>query len=44
MWVLEVDELGPLLVAIDSRGNNLFRGVAEQVERNRRTIYRKLGL
>jgi fumarate hydratase subunit beta len=44
MWVLEVDELGPLLIAIDSCGNNLFRDVAEQVEKNRQRIYRKLGL
>jgi fumarate hydratase subunit beta len=44
MWVLEVDEFGPLLVAIDSCGNNLFRDVAEQVEKNRQRIYRKLGL
>jgi fumarate hydratase subunit beta len=44
MWVLEVDEFGPLLVAIDSCGNNLFRDIAEKVERNRRRIYRKLGL
>jgi len=44
VWVLEVDEFGPLLVAIDSWGNNLFRDVAEQAERNRQKIYRKLGL
>jgi fumarate hydratase subunit beta len=44
MWVLEVDEFGPLLVAIDSWGNNLFRDVAEQVEANRQRIYRKLEL
>jgi fumarate hydratase subunit beta len=44
MWVLEVDELGPLLVAIDSRGNNLYRDVAEQAEKNGRTIYWKLRL
>ena len=44
MWFLEVDEFGPLLVAIDSWGNNLFRDVAEQVEANRQRIYRKLEL
>jgi len=44
VWILEVDEFGPLLVAIDSCGNNLFRDVAEKVERNRQRIYRKLGL
>jgi fumarate hydratase subunit beta len=44
VWILEVDEFGPLLVAIDSCGNNLFRDVAEKVEKNRQRIYRKLGL
>jgi fumarate hydratase subunit beta len=43
MWVFEVDAFGPLLVAIDSRGNNLFRDVAEKAAANRRRIYRKLG-
>ena len=44
LWVLEVDEFGPLLVAIDAGGNNLFRDVAEKVEANRQRIYRKLEL
>jgi fumarate hydratase subunit beta len=44
MWALEVEEFGPLVVAIDSSGNNLFRDVAEKVEANRLRIYRKLGL
>jgi fumarate hydratase subunit beta len=43
MWVFEVDAFGPLIVAIDSRGNNLFRDVAEKAAANRRRIYRKLG-
>jgi fumarate hydratase subunit beta len=44
MWVFEVDAFGPLLVAIDSRGNNLFRDVAEKAAANRQRIYRKLQL
>jgi len=44
MWILEVDEFGPLTVAIDSRGNSLFRDVAEKVEKNRQKIYRRLRL
>jgi fumarate hydratase subunit beta len=44
MWVLEVNEFGPLLVAIDSHGNNLFTGIAEKAEANRQRIYRKLKL
>jgi fumarate hydratase subunit beta len=42
MWVLEMEKFGPLLVAIDSHGNNLFRNIAEQAERNRQSAYRKL--
>jgi fumarate hydratase subunit beta len=44
MWVLEVDKFGPLLVAIDSSCHNLFANIAEQVQRNRQEIYRKLRL
>ncbi len=44
LWVFEVEDFGPLLVAIDSRGNNLFRDIAGKVEENRQRIYRKLNL
>lgn len=44
MWILEMEDFGPLVVAIDSHGNNLFREVAETVERNREFVYHKLGL
>jgi fumarate hydratase subunit beta len=44
MWILEVNEFGPLVVAIDSHGNNLFSDVAQKVEANKQGIYRKLGL
>ncbi len=44
MWVLEVESFGPLVVAIDSHGNNLFSEVANRVETNRELIYRKFGL
>lgn len=44
MWVFEVDAFGPLLVAIDSRGSNLFRDVAEKAVANKQRIYRKLKL
>jgi fumarate hydratase subunit beta len=43
MWVLEVQNFGPLVVAIDSFGNNLFRDVTKKVRANRLRIYRKLG-
>ncbi len=44
MWVFEVEAFGPLLVAIDSRGNSLYRDVAEAVAANRQRVYSKLGL
>ena len=44
MWVLEVDGFGPLVVAIDSFGNNLFRDVAAKTEENSLRVFRKLGL
>jgi fumarate hydratase subunit beta len=44
MWVLEVEDLGPLAISIDSRGNNLFEDVKKQVEENKQKVYAKLGL
>jgi fumarate hydratase subunit beta len=44
MWILEVVDFGPLVVAIDSFGNNLYRVVGEKVEQRKRDVYRKLGL
>jgi fumarate hydratase subunit beta len=44
LWILEVEDFGPLTVAIDSHGNNLFMDVAKAVEENRKKIYEKLGL
>lgn len=42
MWVLEVEEFGPLSIAIDSHGNNLFEDIRKEVEENKRRIYQKL--
>jgi fumarate hydratase subunit beta len=42
MWVFEVNAFGPLLVAIDSHGNNLVKNVSEKAEANKQRIYRKL--
>ncbi len=42
MWVLEVEKFGPLLVAIDSHGHNLFKHVSEKAEKNKLRIYSKL--
>lgn len=44
LWIFEVEDFGPLTVAIDSHGNNLFTDVAKNVEENRKKIYQKLGL
>ena len=44
LWVFEVKEFGPLAVAIDSYGNNIFMDVARKVEENKQKIYQKLGL
>jgi len=44
LWIFEVEDFGPLIVAIDSHGNNLFMDVAKTVEENRKRIYEKLGL
>ncbi|MGQ9539034.1 MAG: FumA C-terminus/TtdB family hydratase beta subunit [Candidatus Bathycorpusculaceae bacterium] len=44
LWIFEVEDFGPLTVAIDSHGNNLFTDVAKNVEENRKRIYQKLSL
>jgi fumarate hydratase subunit beta len=44
MWIFEVEEFGPLVVAIDSHGNNIFMDVQKTVDANKQKIYEKLGL
>jgi len=44
LWIFEVEEFGPLSIAIDSHGNNLFEAVAKTTEENRAKIYEKLGI
>jgi len=44
LWIFEVEDFGPLAVAIDSHGNNLFMDVQKKVEENKQRIYQKLGL
>jgi len=43
LWVFEVEEFGPLTIAIDSHGNNLYEEVKKKTEDNRVKIYEKLG-
>jgi len=44
MWIFEVEDFGPLTVAIDSYGRNLFMEIAQKAEENRSRIYEKLSL
>jgi len=44
LWIFEVEEFGPLAVAIDSHGNNIFMDVQKKVEENKQKIYEKFGL
>jgi tartrate/fumarate subfamily iron-sulfur-dependent hydro-lyase beta chain len=44
LWVFEVEEFGPLTIAIDSYGNNLFDVVKKKAEEARVKIYEKLGI
>jgi len=42
LWVFEVEEFGPLTVAIDSHGNNIFEDVKKKAEEQRLKIFEKL--
>lgn len=44
LWIFEVEEFGPLTVAIDSHGNNIYEEVKKKTEENRKAIYEKLGI
>ena len=44
MWLLEVEDFGPLTVAIDAHGNNLFETIQNKVEKEKQKIYRKLDI
>jgi fumarate hydratase subunit beta len=44
MWIFEVEDFGPITVAIDTHGNNLFESVQMVAEENKKKIYRKLGI
>ena len=44
MWILEVEDFGPLTVAIDTHGNNLFETIQTKAENEKQKIYKKLGL
>ena len=44
LWILEVENFGPITVAIDSHGNNLFQTIQTKVDSNLPKIYNKLGI
>jgi fumarate hydratase subunit beta len=44
LWIFDAQEFGPLTVAIDSYGNNLFKDVKERTERKKKSIYERLGV
>ncbi len=44
LWIFETEDFGPLTVAIDSHGNNLFEDVKKKTEESRKAIYEKLGI
>jgi fumarate hydratase subunit beta len=44
LWIMEVERFGPLIIAIDSHGSNLYDQVKIEVEQNQKKIYEKLGI
>ena len=44
LWILEVKNFGPVTVAIDSYGKNLFEDGRRRVLENKKKIYKKLGI
>ena len=43
-WSMTLDELGPFVVDIDCRGNNLYRNHEREVDENRARALKKLGI
>lgn len=44
LWILEGENFGPLIVAMDAHGNSLFENVEAKVKENAEKIRKKLGL
>lgn len=44
VWELDVQNFGPLTVAIDSHGNSLYEDVGREVQKNLPAIRKKLGI
>jgi len=43
LWILEVEDFGPLTVAMDSHGNNLYAEVMRRTEKDKERIYQRIG-
>ncbi len=43
-WYMELNELGPFIVDIDSRGNNLYLNHEQEVDKSRDAIFEEMGL
>jgi fumarate hydratase subunit beta len=43
IWVLEVEEFGPLVVGIDAHGSSLYEDVQKQAEAKLPKLYEKIG-
>lgn len=45
LWVIEVENFGPLMVAIDSSGENFYERVSREIQRRlKEVVYPKIGL
>ena len=44
IWVYEVEDFGPLLVAIDSHGSSLYEKAKETISRNLLQQYEKMNI
>lgn len=43
-WIFEVENFGPLVVAIDSHGNSLYKEIEKEIENGRKEAYKYLGI
>lgn len=44
LWILEAQNLGPLIVGIDAHGNSLFKKADEEVRKNLPLVRKRLGI
>jgi len=44
LWVLEVEKFGPLIVAIDAHGKNMFLNLMRELEAKRKQLYNRISV